>query len=177
MKHTHSWTVVILLCLLLVAGAAVLVLTPRTVPLDECSPLYRQYAGHEGIKASFVKDYPVDDTTLVDVTLLHATTDSAWVKLCQETFSYNYPDSIKEEILHGKAVTLRVASEDNIRKTVIPTDTTRCNVVFYSAKTKHLIVFRTENKAQVLKINNKITLYLINLEFSQKKNNNQNPLP
>ena len=167
---------VVLLCLLL-AGGVVLALIPCSPMPWQCSKLYWQYRGQEGIEASYVRDYPVDDTTLVDVTLLHATTDSAWVKLCQETFSYNYPDSIKEEILHGKAVTLRVASEDNIRKTVIPTDTTRCNVVFYSAKTKHLIVFRTENKAQVLKINNKITLYLINLEFSQTKNNNQNPLP
>ena len=167
---------VVLMCLLL-AGGVVLALIPCSPMPWQCSKLYWQYRGQEGIEASYVRDYPVDDTTLVDVTLLHATTDSAWVKLCQETFSYNYPDSIKEEILHGKAVTLRVASEDNIRKTVIPTDTTRCNVVFYSAKTKHLIVFRTENKAQVLKINNKITLYLINLEFSQTKNNNQNPLP
>ena len=172
-----KWIIIVVVTVGIVGILAAFKYWLRTVPLDECSPLYRQYAGHEGIEATFVKDYPVDDTTLVDVTLLHATTDSAWLKLCQETFSYNYPDSIKEEILHGKAVTLRVASEDNIRKTVIPTDTTRCNVVFYSAKTKHLIVFRTENKAQVLKINNKITLYLINLEFSQTKNNNQNPLP
>ena len=172
-----SWTVVTLICLLLIIMGLLTMLSTRFPLPWQCSKLYWQYRGQEGIKATYVKQYPVDDTTLVDVTLLHATTDSAWVKLCQETFSYNYPDSIKEEILHGKAVTLRVASEDNIRKTVIPTDTTRCNVVFYSAKTKHLIVFRTENKAQVLKINNKITLYLINLEFSQTKNNNQNPLP
>ncbi len=171
------WTVVTLICLLLIVMGLLTTLSTRFPMPWQCSKLYWQYWGQEGIKASYVRDYPVDDTTLVDVTLLHATTDSAWIKLCQETFSYNYPDSIKEEILHGKAVTLRVASEDNIRKTVIPTDTTRCNVVFYSAKTKHLIVFRTENKAQVLKINNKITLYLINLEFSQTKNNNQNPLP
>ena len=172
-----SWTVVTLICLLLIIMGLLTMLSTRFPLPWQCSKLYWQYRDQEGIKATYVRDYPVDDTTLVDVTLLHATTDSAWVKLCQETFSYNYPDSIKEEILHGKAVTLRVASEDNIRKTVIPTDTTRCNVVFYSAKTKHLIVFRTENKAQVLKINNKITLYLINLEFSQTKNNNQNPLP
>lgn len=172
-----SWTVVTLICLLLIIMGLLTMLSTRFPLPWQCSKLYWQYRGQEGIKATYVKQYPVDDTTLVDVTLLQATTDSAWVKLCQETFSYNYPDSIKEEILHGKAVTLRVASEDNIRKTVIPTDTTRCNVVFYSAKTKHLIVFRTENKAQVLKINNKITLYLINLEFSQTKNNNQNPLP
>ena len=172
-----SWTVVTLICLLLIIMGLLTMLSTRFPLPWQCSKLYWQYRDQGGIEASYVRDYPVDDTTLVDVTLLHATTDSAWVKLCQETFSYNYPDSIKEEILHGKAVTLRVASEDNIRKTVIPTDTTRCNVVFYSAKTKHLIVFRTENKAQVLKINNKITLYLINLEFSQTKNNNQNPLP
>ncbi len=178
MKHTPSWTTVILLCLLLVAGAAVLVLTPRTVPFDECSPLYRQYAGHEDIEATFVKDYPVDDTTLVDVTLLHATTDSAWVELCQKTLPYNYPDSLKENVMHGKTVSQVVTSKNDIRKIVIPTDTTQCDLVFLSAKTKYLLVFHPENKAQVSTICDKITWYLLNLEVNQNNlENNQTPLP
>ena len=107
------WTVVTLICLLLIVMGLLTTLSTRFPMPWQCSKLYWQYWGQEGIKASYVRDYPVDDTTLVDVTLLHATTDSAWVKLCQETFSYNYPDSIKEEILHGRlcAVVTRVEEQ------------------------------------------------------------------
>ena len=151
MKHTHSWTVVILLCLLLVAGAAVLVLTPRTVPLDECSPLYRQYAGHEGIKASFVKDYPVDDTTLVDVTLLSATTDSAWESLCHDFVPYEFADSsdyINNLIHNTSSIIIIPVSENDCRKKVKPSTTEKHNSVFLSAKMKEICIFHINKKEQ-----------------------------
>ncbi len=131
MKHSPSWTVVILLCLLLAAGAAVIVLTPRTVPFDECSPLYRQYAGQEGIKASYVRDYPVDDTTLVDVTLLRATTDSAWVSLCHEFVPYEFADS-----------------SNYINKLIHDTGYSNFNIVVLTAKVKSIGIFHINNKSQ-----------------------------
>ena len=170
MKHTPSWTFVILLCLLLIAGGAILVLTPRTVPFEECSPLYRQYRGQEGIKASYVRDYPVDDTTLVDVTLLHATTDSAWVSLCLESLHYDYPDDKKENVIHGNSVTQYISSKDDIRTTVIPNDTNSYNLVYITAKQKYVIIFHTENKTQLSIILDKITSCMLH-------NNSQNPLP
>ena len=170
MKHTPSWTVVTLLCLLLAVGAAVIVLTPRTVPFDECSPLYRQYAGQEGIKASYVRDYPVDDTTLVDVTLLHATTDSAWVSLCLKSLPYDYPEDKRENVIHGNSVTQYFSSKDDIRTKVIPADTNNYNLVFINARQKYIVIFHTENKTQVSILLDKITSYMLH-------NNSKNPLP
>ena len=151
MKHTPSWTAVILLCLLLVAGAAVIVLTPRTVPFDECSPLYRQYAGHEDIEATFVKDYPVDDTTLVDVTLLHATTDSAWESLCHEFVPYEFADSNKyiNNLIHDTtSVTFRAVSEDDPHQKTKPDTTCDYNLLVISAKVKSVGIFQIETKSQ-----------------------------
>ena len=170
MKHTPSWTVVTLLCLLLAVGAAVIVLTPRTVPFDECSPLYRQYAGQEGIKASYVRDYPVDDTTLVDVTLLQATTDSAWVSLCLKSLPYDYPEDKRENVIHGNSVTQYISSKDDIRTKVIPADTNNYNLVFINARQKYIVIFHTENKTQVSILLDKITSYMLH-------NNSKNPLP
>ena len=85
---------VVLLCLLL-AGGVVLALIPCSPMPWQCSKLYWQYRGQEGIKATYVKQYPVDDTTLVDVTLLQATTDSAWESLCHEFVPYEFADSNK----------------------------------------------------------------------------------
>ena len=172
------WTVVILVCLLLIGIGLLTMLSTRCPMPWQCSKIYWHYRGQEGIKASYVRNYPVDDTTLVDVTLLHATTDSAWIELCQKTFPYNYPDSLKENAMHGNAVSQVVTSKNDIRKIVIPTDTTQCNLVFLSARTKYLLVFHTENKAQVSIICDKTTLYLISLEINQSNLEiNQNPLP
>ena len=151
MKHTPSWTAVILLCLLLVAGAAVLVLTPRTVPFDECSPLYRQYAGHEDIEATFVKDYPVDDTTLVDVTLLQATTDSAWEKLCIAFTPYEFSDSIDyiNKLVHDtSSVTFWTVSKDDHRVKVIPATANDFDFIALTAKVKSIGIFHINNKSQ-----------------------------
>ena len=148
MKHTHSWTVVILLCLLLVAGAAVLVLTPRTVPFDECSPLYRQYEGHEGIEASYVRDYPIDDTTLVDVTLLHATTDSAWESLCHDFILPEFPDMVIEKIIHGHSVTQWTASKDNPQIVATPTSTIDYDLVAIAPQVEIIYIFHPENESQ-----------------------------
>ena len=173
-----SWTAVILVCLLLIIMGLLTMLSTRCPLPWQCSKLYWQYRGQEDIEAFYVRDYPVDDTTLVDVTLLHATTDSAWEKLCQETLTYNYPDSLKENIMHGNSVVQKIVSIDDIRKNVIPTDTTQCNLVFMSARTKHLLVFHTENKAQISLIVYKITSYLLDLEVNQMElETNQNPLP
>ena len=153
MKHTPSWTAVILLCLLLVAGAAVLVLTPRTVPFDECSPLYRQYAGHEDIEATFVKDYPVDDTTLVDVTLLRATTDSAWESLCHEFTPYEFSDSSDyiNNLMHDTtSVTFRAVSNVDCKKRLIPKETNYFdfNFIILTAKEKSIGIFQIKNEPQ-----------------------------
>ncbi len=56
---------------------------PHTVPWEECSEVYRRYATTDGIRASYIKDYRVNDTITLNVTLLEATTDSAWNNLCK----------------------------------------------------------------------------------------------
>ena len=152
MKHTPSWTVVTLLCLLLAAGAAVIVLTPRTVPFDECSPIYRQYAGQEGIKATFVKDYPVDDTTLVDVTLIQATTDSAWVSLCHKFITPEIPDNVKEKIIYGNSVSVRIVSKDNPRIAVTPDSADRYDYLLFSPTKTTIGLFHVENVEQIFAI-------------------------
>ena len=160
---------VVLLCLLL-AGGVVLVLLPCSPMPWQCSKLYWQYRGQEGIEASYVRDYPVDDTTLVDVTLLRATTDSAWVSLCMESLPYGYPDNLKENIILGNAVTQYISSKDDIRTKVIPTDTNSYNLVWLTAIQKSIIIFHTENLTQTSTILDKGVFYLF-------QNNCQNPLP
>ena len=78
---------IIFLAIVLVALAVRL--WPRTVPFDRCSDLYKQYANVEGIDATFIKDYKVNDTVFVDVTLLEATDSVSWTTLKKD---FDVPD-------------------------------------------------------------------------------------
>ena len=73
-----SWPITILICLLLLGGGAVVIFWPRTVPFEQCSEIYQKYANVEKVQASFIKDFKVNDTVFVDVTLLEAIDSTGW---------------------------------------------------------------------------------------------------
>ena len=74
------WALWTLMVLLLAAGAAVLPLWPRLFP-SHLSDLYLRYEHNPHIRATELRDFPVDDTLAVDALLLQADTDSAWYAL------------------------------------------------------------------------------------------------
>ena len=73
---------------------------PSVVPYWQCSEVYKRYKDVEGIKASYVKNYPLNDTLTVGVTLLEATTDSGWAVL-QEDFGVPVIPKEFEELFYG----------------------------------------------------------------------------
>lgn len=144
------WIFVVLLCLLL-GGGAVLVLLPRCPMPWQCSKLYWKYRGQEGIEASYVRDYPVSDTTFVDVTLLQATTDSAWEKLCIAFTPYEFVDSsdyINNLIHDTTSVTFRAVSKDDPQQKANLDTTYDFNLLTVSAKIKSIGIFQIETKSQ-----------------------------
>lgn len=74
----RRWLISIIIICFAAVGAVVWQRHARTVPWDECSEVYRQYAHADGIEATFVHDYPVCDTLSVDVTILQATDSAGW---------------------------------------------------------------------------------------------------
>ena len=68
----------------LVVGFAVWYLPPA-IAYWRSSEVYKKYSQMDGINAAYIKDYRINDTLTVGVTLLEATTDSGWVTL-QEDF-------------------------------------------------------------------------------------------
>lgn len=87
-----SWPVTLTVCLLIVLGTLTVKLWPRTVPFDQCSVAYQTHASQPGIRAAFIKDYRINDTVRVDVTLLEAQTDSAWTQLTDDFNAQLPPD-------------------------------------------------------------------------------------
>ena len=84
MKRTDI-LVIATCCVLAVVAGFTLKHCQRTLPERKCSQVYQRYAHVEGIQAAYVKDYRINDTLTVAVTLLEATTDSGWAML-QEDF-------------------------------------------------------------------------------------------
>lgn len=72
------------LCILAAATVLVVKQAAPVLPAAQCSNVYRQFIGHRDIKASYVKDFLFDSTLCLSVTILQATTDSAWFAMGQE---------------------------------------------------------------------------------------------
>ena len=137
------WLAVVLVTTVAVAVVCMAKYRPRTVPWDECSELYRQYSDVPGVKATFVKDYPVNDTVSVDVTLLQATDSAGWERLICD-FNIHALDEIEQYIDAGQDITtIRLIPEDM-------NDTTNTNkhVLAISFLNKSICIFHTSDRAQ-----------------------------
>ena len=118
MKKPQAIT--ILLCLLLLGGGALVVYCPRTVPYAQCSDLYKRYAAVDDIDATFIKDFKVNDTLFVDVTLLEAKDSAGWERLLNDfhlvnaidTSAYRQPHSFSISMVSPKDPTKRISSPD-----------------------------------------------------------------
>lgn len=100
----RSWTATIAVCIAIVFGTMSVKLWPRTAPLSECSEVYRKYAGRNDIDASFIKDFRINDTLSVDVTLLKAKDSNSWVSLLTDFEIPTPPSSFMQRINNGEDV-------------------------------------------------------------------------
>lgn len=149
MKRSRILT--ILLCLLLLGAGAVVILTPCTVPYEQCSDIYKKYAGTDGIKAAFVKDYKVNDTVLIDATVLEATTDSAWAVLQKD---FNVP-IIPELSDSCNAISVKIMTSNSTNK-----NTKWNNAASYIRVASHnkqqICIFHTNDSNQTKSITDNI---------------------
>lgn len=80
----RSWLITILVCLLILGGGGAVLLLPQVVPFDQCSDVYKRYAKMDGVDATFIKDYNVNDSVVVSATLLETEDTCMWEKLCED---------------------------------------------------------------------------------------------
>ena len=136
---------IIFLAIVLVALAVRL--WPRTVPFDQCSDVYKRYAAVDGVDATFIKDYKVNDTVFVDVTLLEAKDSAVWVML-KNDFEVPNPGPIAQQFIDN--------GEDLIGVKIIPksiaVDTTSKeypnNILAISYLNHTLTIFHIKNDVE-----------------------------
>ena len=141
-----SWIITILLCLFIIVSGIVAVRWPRTVPLSQCSELYRHYADNHDIHASFIKDFRINDTLALDVTVLKATTDSAWF-LLRDDFNL-LPPSGNNSDTSAKSRTLQIQLVSKTDTKTKDPDPEKNDILVASAQEQTLLVFNTRNQSE-----------------------------
>lgn len=87
------WLIVVLTGIAAALVTLVVILAPRTVPLSQCSEVYRRYCDVPGIQASFIKNKQINDTLRLDMTLLEAQDSANYVWLLKDL---EYSDELIE---------------------------------------------------------------------------------
>ena len=84
-KNIVRFWILFLLVLVLALGAITVAHHwHRIFPTGEVSEYYTRYAGREGMDVSYVKDYRVNDTIQLNVTLLEIHDSLLWEQVCEE---------------------------------------------------------------------------------------------
>ncbi len=147
-ERLASWPATLTLCLLIVLGALAVKLWPRTVPFEQCSEVYKKYAGIDSVIATFIKNYKVNDSVVVSATLLETSDTCMWEKMCEDMHIPSItkiPDEFKELFFSEKTFEYIIEKESSFdgRK-----DTYLKNLYVYSRKDMTICIFHSLTEEQ-----------------------------
>ena len=98
------------------------------MPFDQCSEVYRAYADNPLIKASYIKEFRINDTVTVDVTMLKAVDTNGW-NILKNDFPVYYPDSvIQRKIDNGRDLIIVRVLKKGSRYETADVDSPECDV-------------------------------------------------
>ena len=152
MKKTNIFLLGALVMVAVVVAVEFAVYMSGVVPYRKCSEVYKQYSKVEGVRATYVKDYRVNDTLTVGVTLLEATDSAGWAYL-MESFHIS-EEMIKEsevnplaniwvsQSLKGSPETRSIPSDSNS-----PADSD-IEIVAKAMKERQICIFHTRGAGE-----------------------------
>ncbi len=95
----------------IVGGALLVKYLPGVVPYWQCSEVYKRYHKVEGVRATYIKNYPVNDTLTIGVTLLEATDSAGWEYLLQKFNASQDEKNTADTSINTNKVWVRLASK------------------------------------------------------------------
>ena len=142
------WRVYSLFLLVATGGILLAGFWPHLFPSLYVSEVYKKYADDGHVAATFLRNFRVNDSVEVDVTLLEARDDEGWDRL-QKDFNATPPPPEVIEIL-GKNLEMEIwlAPKNNYAFTMDSVLTNNDVVSVLYAK-KQLCVFNIENEKQI----------------------------
>ena len=105
----------ILIFVAIVGGGLAIMYLHRVVPYWQCSEVYKRYHKVEGVRATYIKNFPLNDTLTVGVTLLEATDSAGWEVLQRDFELTPLPPEVLA-FLDTNSVDLWLASKDDYCK-------------------------------------------------------------
>lgn len=143
-----QWIITVLVCLLIVGGGAGVLLWPRTVPLGQCSEVYKTYANNPGIKASFIKDFRINDSVTVDVTLLEAVDSNGWNTLVTDMNLGIQDSSTRSDIANGMDLITVKQVKKGVYSKPIATSSGNVDIVATSHLRKEVSIFHSKDRKE-----------------------------
>ena len=156
-KHN---VIFIILCVVAVLVAVLVKRCPRTVPYEQCSEVYKRYSHVEGVRATYVKDYRINDTLTIGVTLLEATDSAGWKYLLQKFNISQEMQTVFEQVDFGvmswnspkdnpevKAATIGECRDVSLTDKDI-------EICACSFRERKICVFHTQSEEEILAIDN-----------------------
>ena len=156
-KHN---VIFIILCVVAVLVAVLVKRCPRTVPYEQCSEVYKRYSRVEGVRATYVKDYRINDTLTIGVTLLEATDSAGWKYLLQKFNISQEMQTVLEQVDFGVMSWNSPKGNPEVRATTVgecrdvsltDKDIEICACSFRERK---ICVFHTQSEEEILAIDN-----------------------
>ena len=156
----RRWIITLLVCLLIVGSGAGVLLWPRTVPLGQCSEVYRLYVNNPSIRASFIKDFRINDSVSVDVTLLEAIDSNGWNTLVTDMNLGIQDSSTRSDIANGMDLITVKQVKKGVYSKPIATSSGNVDIVATSHLRKEVSIFHSKDRKE------KHAIWFYNLEKS-----------
>ena len=140
------WLIVAILALVETVILCVALQWKYIFPSREVSDLYTRYENVDGVDVSYIKGYKVNDSIFVDVTLIEATTDSAWNFILNDFNMPVIPEEYRELVEKNSSIEFNLISKEAPPK--IDEDIDKNDVLVLSRQKHSVCVFHTNNKLQ-----------------------------
>lgn len=142
------WLIIAVLALVEAITLCLVIRWKYIFPSGEVSDIYTRYENVDGVEASFVKDYKVNDTVFVDVTVLEAKDSADWVAL-KNDFGVPTPSPLfQRQINEGKdLIYVKMISKATVADTSNNSYTNDCLAI--SHLNKILFVFHTKSEDEL----------------------------
>ena len=154
-KKRFWWGVFILVAVEVVVCCVVIQKNSSVV-----SELYTRYENVEGIDVSFIKDYKVNDTVFVDVTVLEATDSTGWSVLQKEFKLSGYHSNEHNEAT--KDITYRYAPKNEYSQCTDTTNILNNDCVATNYTDNIICVFHIVDEKSRIAISNIVFQHMIN---------------
>ena len=160
MKKSSIYIIFVLVVVAAIVAGLAVRYVPSVVPYWQCSEVYKRYSKVEGVCASYIKDYRINDTLTLGVTLLEATDSAGWEYLkqafnisqeMQTMFKQACMDIIDWQSPRDHPEIRAITKGENRDTTLTDKDIEACALSFKECK---ICVFHTRNENEIIAIDN-----------------------